>query len=418
MASALIKVESHADWPVVRLGDVADIRSGVTLGRKLHGPTVRLPYLRVANVQDGHLDLREVKEIDVLVDEAEKWRLQPGDILLTEGGDWDKLGRGTVWQGEIPNCIHQNHIFRVRTSPSEFDPRFLAAFIGSPHGKSYFQAAAKQTTNLASINQSQLKELRVPWLPLPEQQRIVTRIEELAARIERARGLRREAAQEVEAAQRVAAAAWLGDAVDESWPDLARVVEYIENGWSPQCLPERAAPGEWGVLKVGAVSTGRFVAEENKKLPADLAPRPQLEVRHGDFLMGRANVAALTGACAIAVDPPSRLLLCDKIFRFHFKADAQVDSRYLDYALKSKPLRSQIEAGATGTSSSMKNISKDKVLRLRLPLPSLTEQQEIATYLDGLRAKADAVKRLQGESADELDALLPALLARAFRGEL
>src|SRR5207237_4668412 len=151
MASSPVELQKPLAWPLSKLCDVADIRSGVTLGRKLCGPTVRLPYLRVANVQDGHLDLREVKEVDVLADEREKWRLQPGDILLTEGGDWDKLGRGTVWRGEIPNCIHQNHIFRVRVKPSEFDPRFLAAFIASPYGKRYFQAASKRTTNLASI---------------------------------------------------------------------------------------------------------------------------------------------------------------------------------------------------------------------------------------------------------------------------
>src|SRR2546430_14768039 len=99
MTRALLEQGQHIDWHTAKLGDVAEIRSGVSLGRKLRGPTIRLPYLRVANVQDGHLDLREVKEVDVLADELEKWRLQPGDILLTEGGDLDKPCRGTVWRG-------------------------------------------------------------------------------------------------------------------------------------------------------------------------------------------------------------------------------------------------------------------------------------------------------------------------------
>jgi len=98
--------EYVASFPAVSLGDVSDIQSGVTLGRKLVGDTISLPYLRVANVQDGYLDLDEVKEVEVLTSEFDKWQLQFGDILLTEGGDWDKLGRGTVWQDEIPNCIH------------------------------------------------------------------------------------------------------------------------------------------------------------------------------------------------------------------------------------------------------------------------------------------------------------------------
>lgn len=155
-AQQFIESEKGYNWPTKKLGEVSEIRSGVTLGRALNGPTVRLPYLRVANVQDGYLNLQTIKEIDILSSEADKWLLQSGDILLTEGGDWDKLGRGTVWRGEIPNCIHQNHIFRVRTNPAVFDPNYLIALISSPYGKSYFQSASKQTTNLASINRRQL----------------------------------------------------------------------------------------------------------------------------------------------------------------------------------------------------------------------------------------------------------------------
>jgi type I restriction enzyme S subunit len=173
VAYALFDPARLGNFPVHNLGEVADIQSGVTLGRTLTGPTVRLPYLRVANVQDGHLDLRQIKDVDVLETEAEKWLLQRGDVLLTEGGDWDKLGRGTVWAEEIPNCIHQNHIFRVRVDPDRFDPYFLAAYIGSPHGKLYFQQSAKKTTNLASINQRQLKAFRVFEPPLAVQRQMI-----------------------------------------------------------------------------------------------------------------------------------------------------------------------------------------------------------------------------------------------------
>ena len=148
-------------WSKFLLGDIAEIRSGVTLGRNIRGKTIRLPYLRVANVQDGHLDLSVIKEVEILESEKDKWQLLPGDLLLTEGGDWDKLGRGTVWNGEIPNCIHQNHIFRVRVNPDEFISEYLSSLISSPYGKSYFQSASKQTTNLASINQRQLKAFTI-----------------------------------------------------------------------------------------------------------------------------------------------------------------------------------------------------------------------------------------------------------------
>jgi len=171
-------------WPLTTLGEVADITSGVTLGRTLRGPTIWLPYLRVANVQDGYLDLREVKEVEIRASEREKWQLQLGDILLTEGGDWDKLGRGTVWHGEIPNCIHQNHIFRVRVDLNEFDPKYLAALISSPDGKAFFQASSKQTTNLATINKRQLRAFEVFRPPVLEQRRIVAHLDALQAQVD------------------------------------------------------------------------------------------------------------------------------------------------------------------------------------------------------------------------------------------
>jgi len=176
-------------WPTCSLEEVAEIRSGVTLGRRLNGRTIRLPYLRVANVQDGHLDLTEIKQVEVLETEAEKWRLLGGDLLLTEGGDWDKLGRGTVWRNEVPHCIHQNHIFRVRTRADPFVPEFLAALIGSTVGKSYFQEASKQTTNLASINQRQLKAFPLFKPPIAEQRRILTELDGWQAKVDEVKRL-------------------------------------------------------------------------------------------------------------------------------------------------------------------------------------------------------------------------------------
>jgi len=186
-------------WEKVPLGDVADIQSGVTLGRDLYGPTIEMPYLRVANVQDGHLDLSEVKTIRVLESERDKWILVSGDLLLTEGGDWDKLGRGTVWRGEIPSCIHQNHIFRVRVNPEEFDSFYLSALIGSPYGKAYFQAASKQTTNLASINQRQLKAFPVFRPGLSEQRRMVGYLNDLQRKVDSLRALQLQSTAELNA---------------------------------------------------------------------------------------------------------------------------------------------------------------------------------------------------------------------------
>jgi type I restriction enzyme, S subunit len=192
---------SHATmaWPRRPLGELADIQSGVTLGRSISGPTSRRPYLRVANVQDGYFDLSVIKEIDIRPDEFEKWKLLPGDLLLTEGGDWDKLGRGAVWRGEIPDCIHQNHIFRVRVAKDVIDPEFLALLTASPYGKSYFQDASKQTTNLASINQRQLKAFPVFVPSIDEQQHTISRVYALREKLRVSHKAQTESGREINA---------------------------------------------------------------------------------------------------------------------------------------------------------------------------------------------------------------------------
>ncbi len=160
------------------LGEVADIVSGITKGRKLNGQSVReVPYLAVVNVQDQKLDLSVIKTIEAKEDEIERYRLQVDDLVLTEGGDPDKLGRGTIWHGELPECIHQNHIFRVRIKLNELHPRFLMWLIGSKRGKSYFLKSAKQTTGIASINMTQLKGFPVLIPPLALQKEFAQRVE-------------------------------------------------------------------------------------------------------------------------------------------------------------------------------------------------------------------------------------------------
>lgn len=151
----------------VALDEVATIRSGITKGRKVPpGELYEVPYLAVANVQAGHLALGTVKTIHVSDAEREKYALRRGDLLLTEGGDPDKLGRGAVWRDEVPGAIHQNHIFKVRPNKNVVDPVFLSMALASAESKQYFLRSAKQTTGIASINMTQLRRtpVRVPSL--------------------------------------------------------------------------------------------------------------------------------------------------------------------------------------------------------------------------------------------------------------
>ncbi len=170
-------LENSNGFPTRPLGELANVRSGVTKGRALGGKeTVEAPYLRVANVQDGYLELSEIKTIPVLPGELEKYRLEVGDVLMTEGGDPDKLGRGSIWHEQIPGCIYQNHVFRVRTDRDQLTPEYLAALLRTRYAKDYFFRCAKRTSNLASINSTQVKALPVPLAPKDVQDRFVAAV--------------------------------------------------------------------------------------------------------------------------------------------------------------------------------------------------------------------------------------------------
>ena len=161
-----------------KLSEISDITGGITKGRDLkQAETIFLPYLRVANVQNGFLDLTEIKEIELKADEKEKYLLKKGDVLYTEGGDRDKLGRGTVWNEEIPDCVHQNHVFRARVDKSIAIPEYVAYWSMGSYARTYFFRKGKQTVNLASINKTVLSNLELPIPDLATQEKALAEIE-------------------------------------------------------------------------------------------------------------------------------------------------------------------------------------------------------------------------------------------------
>ena len=177
------KVPIH--WRVTKIKNFVSIRSGITLGKQYPPGTqlVSCPYLRVANVKAEYVDLQDVATIMVTSEEAEKYALKSGELLMTEGGDRDKLGRGTIWHGEIPGCLHQNHVFAVRVNEKYMLTKFLDYLTASPVGREYFDLTAKKTTNLASTNSTTILQFSVPIPPLAEQEKIIAALEQDTATI-------------------------------------------------------------------------------------------------------------------------------------------------------------------------------------------------------------------------------------------
>jgi type I restriction enzyme, S subunit len=191
---------------------------------------------------------------------------------------------------------------------------------------------------------------------------------------------------------------------------LAEVIADLENGWSPKCLDRPAEGDEWGVLKLGAVSFGMFNERENKALPHKLSPRPELEVKQGDFLISRANITRLVGACALVQQTRPRLMLCDKIFRLVWREPSPVDEHYLDEILKTPHVRQQIENAVTGTSATMKNITKPALLALRFPLPPLDVQRQLVGQIikrrDEIAKKTERIYHLETAIGQEIEDII------------
>jgi type I restriction enzyme S subunit len=172
-------------WKLVCLKRIAEIQGGLTLGKQYEGPLIERSYLRVGNVQDGHLDLEDVSVIELPESVAAGVELRPGDVLMTEGGDLDKLGRGYLWNGEIAGCLHQNHIFAVRCFRHKLMPMFLAYVTAAKYGRDYFEATGKKTTNLACTNATKVGEFPIPLPPIDEQGAICAHLDEKLGEIKR-----------------------------------------------------------------------------------------------------------------------------------------------------------------------------------------------------------------------------------------
>lgn len=181
--------EIPAHWDIRRLKDVSTMQTGITLGKDYDEPTEERPYLRVANVQDGHLALDDMKTINLPPALIPRYQLQPGDVLMTEGGDLDKLGRGYVWNNELPGCLHQNHVFALRCQPHKLLPDYLAMLTSSTHGRAYFEITGKKTTNLASTNATKVNLFPIPLPPVAEQARIVAWVKAELDKIQQARAV-------------------------------------------------------------------------------------------------------------------------------------------------------------------------------------------------------------------------------------
>jgi type I restriction enzyme S subunit len=403
-------------WRSTVLSEIADIKGGLAKGkcREKEAVTRSVPFLRVANVQRGYLDLSEMHEIDASEGEIQDLALQAGDVLLNEGGDRDKLGRGWVWENQLSLCIHQNHVFRARPIPGVVDPYYLSHWANSPDAVAYFLRSGTQTTNLASINKSNLSSLPVPLPSFSEQRRIATILDNAWI----LRRKRRAALAKLDTLAQSIFVEMFDDPVKNAmgWPErtLSSFIDGFESGKNLVADDQENSDSVFRVLKISAVTSLEYLPGEAKALPPSYVPPESHIVKPGDLLFSRANTTDLIGATVLVRTTPPNLVLPDKLWRVIHGTSSPTDSYWLLALFRTQAFRQEIGKRATGTSGSMKNISQEKVLSIKVGFPPLKLQQSF-----GL--KFNDIERLianQRVHLEKLDGFFDALQHRAFRGEL
>lgn len=387
-------------WPVETLEMVADIGSGVTKGRKFNGAeTVDVPYIRVANVQDGRLNLADVKTISIRPDEVAKYALLPGDLLMTEGGDPDKLGRSAIWNGEVEGCVHQNHVFRVRPHQDKVLPEYLCAVSSSSHGKGYFLSVAKRTTGIASINRTQLGRFPVPLPPLDEQRRIVDILSHAAS----IRRLRDEAQAKARAVIPALFVEMFGDPATnpKKW-EVRKLSELgsLDRGKSKH--RPRNAPilfgGAYPFIQTGDVANSGGVISAYTETYSDAGLAQSKLWPAGTLCVTIAANIAKTGILSFDACFPDSVV--------GFTPGSGATTRYVQYFLHF--LQPYLEKSAPQLAQ--KNINLEILRDIDIPSPPVALQQEFAERV----AEVEAISALNDRAAMAAEQMAQSLMAQMF----
>jgi type I restriction enzyme S subunit len=373
-----------AKWERLPLDHVAYVQTGLAKGKKDIKKPISVPYLRVANVQDGYLDISVIKSIEVEESSLDRYLLRPGDVLLTEGGDFDKLGRGAIWEGSINPCVHQNHIFVVRPKDELLIPQFLSLLTGSAHGKTYFLKCSKQSTNLASINSTQLKKFPVLLPPLVEQKKIVETVNAWNYAIEKTEQL-------IAAKEKLLHALHQkcfqpGTSMNRSWK-----LEKLSNLLKPRNkkdLPSKDLPLYSLTIENGVTAkTDRY---NRDFLVKDVGSKTYKVVHFGDIVFNPANLRW----GAIARSEIKDKVVISPIYEVLEIKDDLVDPDYLTHAITCLRQIGIFATKTEGTLIERMAVKLDAFLFLEILIPTTRDEQtKIAALLSAAKKEISLLKK-------------------------
>jgi len=427
--------ELPAHWQTSKLGFVAWIRARLGWKGLKAEEYVNdgFAFLSTPNIKGNCIDFQNINFISrERYEESPEIMLRKGDVLLAKDGS--TLGTVNVVR-DLPRPATVNGSLAVITPRECLDSVYLGYVLASEYMQQTIQRA-KGGMGVPHLFQSDLNKFWIPLPPLDEQVAMgtfldgeIAKIDALIAEQERLIALLNEKRTAVvshavtgglnpAARSRLSGVAWLG-AMPAHWTirRVKHLVRSVEQGWSPQCdgFPVDGDQ-DWGVLKVGCVNGGTFRPSENKRLPPELEPVPELSLCRADLLISRANTRELVGGAAVVDRDYPRLMLCDKLYRLRVRTEVLPD--FLALYLNSSRVRGQIELSATGASDSMLNITQSAILELPVALPSIDEQAVILAAVTSARDRLDALAREARHAIELLEERRSALISAAVIGQI
>jgi type I restriction enzyme, S subunit len=405
-------------WALARLDDVADIQGGIQKQPKRRPTSNKYPFLRVANVARGQLDLSEIHEVELFDGELERYRLEAGDLLVVEGnGSPGQLGRAAMWRGQVANCVHQNHLIRVRATRA-MNAQYLAYLWNSPFIIAQIERAGASTSGLHTLSVSKLKPVAIPVPPLAEQRRIVVTLDANLARLDVGRRLLLGAKKRLSTLSTTLLAGLLSPGVNK-WKEMSmnEICTSIRNG----CFVSRPGSTPCGVpiLRIGAVRTLQLDLNDLRYsglTSSELCKSDHL-LETGDILFTRYNGNSnYVGACAVVPSISHDLTYPDKLIRVKVNA-AVADPEFVALACSSCRARAQIRS-LVKTTAGQAGISGRDLKTIRVRLPDLSTQYRI---VNEHRERMSDITRLYVSFAHLVKKsarLHRSLLTDAFTGQL
>lgn len=399
------------NWEWARLDEISEIRGGIQKQQKRKPIENKYPFLRVANVSRGNLDLSDVHEVELFDGELEKFRLQQGDLLVVEGnGSIDQLGRAALWSAEIPDCVHQNHLIRVR--PAEgINPQFVALVWNSPFVTTQLKAKAWSTSGLHTLSVSKLSNIQLPVPPSVEQDQIVAVLEDHLSRLDAAIASIQLALNKAQILADRTFSSLLDDTTFEQLPTTSILAEPLINGRS---VPSK--DNGFPVLRLTALRNGNIDLNERKSGAWTRSEAESWLVKRGDFLISRGNGSLnLVGRGGLVTDEPDEVAFPDTLIRL--RPNKNIDPEFLSLIWNSREIRVQIESAAR-TTAGIHKVNQSILKKVQLRVPSIRNQRRMVSEI---RNVVDFITRLRSAATQvvaQQEALRRQLLSDAFSGQL